>query len=150
MTLGERLKKAREDSKISRKDAAASLGLPYNTLSNYETDSREPGSDFLKNASNLYEVTVDELLGILSPDRDFALSSDETELIQLWRGASTEGQHAAKAVLQSMQKPKTVKYNIAARSPEGGGTRVVELTEQEEQELIEAAERLSKKPIKDY
>ena len=62
--VGKRLEDARLNSGMSKKKVADALGLAYSTYCCYEYGSREPGSDVLVKAAELYEISVDELLGI--------------------------------------------------------------------------------------
>lgn len=62
MSFGEKLIALRKERKISRKELAEILGIPYTTLRNYETDQREAGHQFLKNVASFFNVTIDFLL----------------------------------------------------------------------------------------
>lgn len=125
MTLGEKLKSAREKAGKTRRQAAELLGIPYNTLSNYENDARDPGSNFLKKFAKLFDTTVDDLLGINEAFAEFianakklpepepeenTLSDEEWELVDLWREAPSEGKEAVLLLLhgyQNLEKRKT-------------------------------------------
>lgn len=61
--LGKRLKQARSDSGLKQIDAAKKLGISNGTLSGYERNYRDPDTDTLNEMANLYEVSVDWLLG---------------------------------------------------------------------------------------
>ena len=65
MTFGERITELREEMGFhTRKSFAEKLGIPETTLRNYETNAREPGHTFLKQISDLFEVSTDYLLGL--------------------------------------------------------------------------------------
>jgi len=64
MTLGERLKGAREKKGWSQLFVAEKLGITNTVLSNYERDYRDPDTETLKKLAELYEVSTDFLLGI--------------------------------------------------------------------------------------
>ncbi len=49
---------------ISKKEAADTLHMPYNTYSNYEADLREPNSETLIKIAAFYETSIDYLLGL--------------------------------------------------------------------------------------
>ena len=54
MTFGKRLMQLRKEHGYRNRDAfAAELGIPANTLRNYEMDIREPGFPFLIKMSQL-------------------------------------------------------------------------------------------------
>ena len=59
-----RLSDLRKEKNISQKEAASYLGVSQALLSHYEKGIRECGLDFLKKASNYYDVSTDYLLGL--------------------------------------------------------------------------------------
>lgn len=61
--LGDRLKKARTWKKLSQMDAAKKIGISNGTLSGYERNYRDPDTDTLYKMADLYEVSVDWLVG---------------------------------------------------------------------------------------
>jgi len=63
MSLGSRLKKERELRNWSQKYVADKIGITNAVLSNYERDYRDPDTETLRKLAELYEVSVDYLLG---------------------------------------------------------------------------------------
>lgn len=63
MSLGKRLKLEREKRRWSQLFVAEKIGITNTVLSNYERDYRDPDTDTLKKLANLYDVSVDYLLG---------------------------------------------------------------------------------------
>lgn len=61
--LAKRLKEARNKAGYKQIDAAKKLGISNGTLSGYERDYRDPDTEILHQMANLYEVSVDWLLG---------------------------------------------------------------------------------------
>lgn len=62
--LGERLKNERENHGWSQKYVADKLGLKgSSTYSNWEQGTREPDIEMLKKLSNIYDVSVEYLIG---------------------------------------------------------------------------------------
>lgn len=61
--LGKRLKEMREKKRLSQQDAAKLLGISNGTLSGYERNYRKPDTDILEKIADLYEVSVDYLMG---------------------------------------------------------------------------------------
>lgn len=61
--LSKRLRQARDDAGYTQIDAAKKLGISNGTLSGYERNYRDPDTDTLNEMANLYEVSVDWLLG---------------------------------------------------------------------------------------
>ncbi|HBV95644.1 MAG TPA: hypothetical protein DEF36_01140 [Desulfotomaculum sp.] len=67
MSLGERLKKSRQEKGLTQVEAARALGITNTALSNYERGERDPDTSLLKRLSELYGVTADYLLGNADP-----------------------------------------------------------------------------------
>lgn len=63
MSLGKRLKNAREKKNWSQLYVAKKVGITNAVLSNYERDYRDPDTETLKKLAELYDVSVDYLLG---------------------------------------------------------------------------------------
>lgn len=71
-----RLKNLRQDNNLSQKQVAAYLGIPQQTYSNYERDTREIPAVHIIRLSQLYHVNADSLLGIDTAQTDaFDLSA---------------------------------------------------------------------------
>lgn len=62
-TFGERLKRARERSELSQKEAAALLGVTDKSLSRYENNTTFPSFDTLSAFVRVYDVSTDYLMG---------------------------------------------------------------------------------------
>ena len=67
MRFSRSLARLRKEKKVSQRTAAGALGVSQALLSHYEIGLREPGLEFLVNASRYYECSVDCLLGIQPP-----------------------------------------------------------------------------------
>ena len=63
MTLGENLQRLRKEKGLSQEDVAQALFVSRQSISKWETDKAELGVDNLKALANLYEVTLDHLIG---------------------------------------------------------------------------------------
>ncbi|HCF49112.1 MAG TPA: transcriptional regulator [Syntrophomonas sp.] len=63
MSLGERLRSAREEKGWKQTYVAKILGITSQSLSNYERGDRDPDTSLLARLADLYEVTTDYLLG---------------------------------------------------------------------------------------
>lgn len=60
--LGEKIKKHREEKKITQVEVAEVLGVKPATVSKYEAGTLEPNIESLKKLAELFEISVDELL----------------------------------------------------------------------------------------
>lgn len=63
MTLGERIKKARQDKGLTQAELGKLLGSTDATVNRYEKDIRKPDPDTLVNISKILNVSVNWLLG---------------------------------------------------------------------------------------
>lgn len=62
MNIGERFKYYREKANLTQKEAAELLGIKSYQLANYETNRTEPNLKTLIKMSEIYRVSIDELL----------------------------------------------------------------------------------------
>lgn len=95
MTFGERLTQLRKEHGYNtRNEFAEKLNIPSTTLRNYETDAREPGHTFLKQISELFNVSVDYLLCLTDEKevlKSFRLRSEEQVLLEQYRLLDAHG-----------------------------------------------------------
>ena len=84
--LSKRLTKIREEHGYKRTELAEALGMPYRTVTNYETGDREPGHSYIIKIAKLFNVTTDYILGLENetsspdqeePERSELVSKDE-------------------------------------------------------------------------
>lgn len=64
MNFYERLKNAREDRDISQKDMASMLDMNQSNYSRIENGHQEPSLDQLMKMAKIFNLTIDELLGV--------------------------------------------------------------------------------------
>lgn len=60
--LGEKIKKYRENKKMTQSEVAEILGVKPATISKYEAGNLEPNIESLKSLAELFEISIDELL----------------------------------------------------------------------------------------
>ena len=63
MSIGIRLKKLREENELKQESLAAKLGINRSTISMYERDQRTPSPDVLKKYADIFDVSLDYILG---------------------------------------------------------------------------------------
>lgn len=63
MKFGDRLKNLREENNMSRDNLANKLNISYSAVSKYETNIRFPDQEMLKKISDIFNVSIDYLLG---------------------------------------------------------------------------------------
>lgn len=66
--LGQKLKKLREDRGWSQKDLGQKLNKGISTISGYESDAHSIPSDVLISLAAIYDISLDDLIGIKKPD----------------------------------------------------------------------------------
>lgn len=74
--LGSRLKKARENKRLTQKDVAAKFGISNGAISGYERNYRDPDSDTLTQLADLYEVSLDWLKGRDQKESEYTLPEE--------------------------------------------------------------------------
>ncbi|WP_141501885.1 helix-turn-helix domain-containing protein [Paenibacillus luteus] len=63
MSIGKRLAALRDERRWTQLQTAATLGISRAALSHYEKNRREPDSETLSRFADLFQVTVDYLIG---------------------------------------------------------------------------------------
>lgn len=61
MTLGQKIKQAREEKGWNRQKLAEAIGVTYQSISNIENDSHRPLFNTIKQISIVLEVNLDNL-----------------------------------------------------------------------------------------
>lgn len=66
--IGKSIKTYRERNKLSQAELAKRIGVSQRNVSYYEKGEHIPPADMLKKLANIFNVSVDELLGIEKPE----------------------------------------------------------------------------------
>lgn len=61
-SLGQKLKKIRNEKGVTQKTAALQMGIKKSTLVGYELDTREPNIETINKISNYYKIDPSELI----------------------------------------------------------------------------------------
>lgn len=115
MTFGQRLTSLRKEYGYNtRNEFAEKLGIPSTTLRNYETDAREPGHIFLKQISEMFNISVDYLL-CLTDEKEvlnsFRLKTSETKIIEKYRDLDEHGKKMVDFTLDEEHKRSAAIFN---------------------------------------
>lgn len=109
---GERLREARTALGLKQEEIAERSGVAREQWGRYERGGAAPGAEVLARAA---QAGVD-VRYVITGRRDYTppptLSSDERELLELWRGASYETRKAAKGALVGASTRGSVKMNF--------------------------------------
>lgn len=81
--IGSRIRKYREERKISRAELAKILGLTVSCISNWELGQNDPAADHLGDLCRALQVSPSELLGVQLVDGE--LSKQERKLVAAYR-----------------------------------------------------------------
>ncbi|MGN7896571.1 helix-turn-helix transcriptional regulator, partial [Bacillus sp. 22475] len=79
MNLGSQLKKFRESKSFSQEDVARKVGVTRQAVYKWESNKSYPDIDNLILLSDLYEVTIDELIKGLGDAREDLDKKDKDE-----------------------------------------------------------------------
>lgn len=63
-SLGLRLRRARENKRLTQEQAGRHAGVSGGSISGYENNASEPPVDVMRRLASLYGVTVDYLFGL--------------------------------------------------------------------------------------
>ena len=80
MQIGTRLAELRKKYKYTQKQLAEALNLSQQVVSNIERNATAPGLEFLKGAADLYNISLDELIG-----RKYYLPGKKVMKEKLWK-----------------------------------------------------------------
>ena len=114
MTMGERIKQLRKEKGMTQTDLAQILNVTKGTVSTWETNSRVPGFDTMNALSDLFEKSIDYIMGrsddatptTQSADNleDLALSQVEADLTEYalkYARLDQYGRDAVEAIIRS-------------------------------------------------
>lgn len=107
-----RIKELRSELGLLQAGLAKMLKVRQNTVSNWETGRHEPDQDALLEMSKIFDVSIDYILGNTDIKKapsyeDAGLSTEEAELLKLFRKAPPALQDAALRVLEADQKKES-------------------------------------------
>ena len=68
MNFGEIFKKIRLENNLTQKEVARRIGIKQTNISSWENNKTRPEYENLIKLSNIYDVTIDELLGVEKDD----------------------------------------------------------------------------------
>lgn len=95
MTLGQRICKLRTERNLSQGDLAEALEVSRQSISKWETDSSVPELDKLVKLSELFEISLDELVRDKKPEKQ----QTETQIIYVEKTEPRNGKKTVGAVL---------------------------------------------------
>ena len=83
MTMGERIKQLRKEQGMTQTDLAQTLNVTKGTISTWETNSRIPGFETLNALSDLFQRSLDYIMGRSDDAIPTTQNADELENLAL-------------------------------------------------------------------
>jgi len=106
-----KIKEAREQKKMTQKEAADTLGLQLRTYQTYEQGTREAKYDTLRQMSALFGVSIDYLLGndlsgelLVNAERVQVVPDDPDAVAEAFRNLHPQWRRVMLCVLEEMHK----------------------------------------------
>ena len=112
MNFGDRLTSLRKEKNLTREALADILNISKYTLRNYELSISEPGSVFLKQVSEYFDVSIDYLMG-MTDEREkvkpYNLKTSEYTHIEKYRSLDDYGRETVDLILErESQRTSTI------------------------------------------
>lgn len=111
MNFSERIKNLRLERGLTQEELSNKLDLPASTIRRYETSVTSlPKNERLKLIADFFDCSIDFLLGRTenrhdnSSDEDIHLSSEEKEVIEVFRALPEEDQKYIRGLMERIQK----------------------------------------------
>jgi methanogenic corrinoid protein MtbC1 len=135
MELSSRINQLRKSKKYTQKELASLLGVAQTTIANYEQGIRIPDSEKIRRLADIFEVSIDYLMGRDIPKTDMVRNMKSVFLLKeniediyakyincLLKGSKEE---ARQVIINSYEKGITIKdiyFNILAKALKEVGT----------------------------
>lgn len=87
MEISESLKRFRQELKLSQRQLAEKIGVPYQSYQTYEYGSATPSAKVIIKIANAFDVSTDYLLGLRDTPRPNEVGFDEVEKARALRVA---------------------------------------------------------------
>jgi transcriptional regulator with XRE-family HTH domain len=101
---GNRLKELRTENGWTMEEVGKKIGIKKSSYASYESKYRQPPLDKLKNLAQLYEVSVDYLIG-LTNERQYACSfQSQLKQVYVKKGLHWDGREIPEEVLILLEK----------------------------------------------
>lgn len=97
-----RLKECREKAGYSQKFVAITVGVTPPQVCKWEAGVTQPSKKSLQILADLYSVTIDYLMGRAESEAAPAYSTDEAELLAIYRQLTAAGKSALMAAAEGM------------------------------------------------
>ena len=127
MTLGQKIKKFRNEKKLTQKDIAEQLNVSFQTVSKWENDENEPDIYTLKKLSKIFSCSLDCLLSNEEDNKEVSETKEESKEVPVNKETivihqkeihtcAKCGKNIPEEELVSEDDTKTERYGSATRS----------------------------------
>lgn len=127
MTLGQKIKKFRNEKKLTQKDIAEQLNVSFQTVSKWENDENEPDIYTLKKLSKIFNCSLDCLLSNEEDNKEVSETKEESKEVPVNKETivihqkeihtcAKCGKNISEEELVSEDDTKTERYGSATRS----------------------------------
>lgn len=103
-----RIQILRKENNLTQQDLAEKLGVSNKSISKYERGEREPDFNTLKKLSNIFNVSIDYILGVTDSPRDSGKNADEVSdaiySVLLEKGVIAPGEQLSKEKIEYVKK----------------------------------------------
>ena len=77
MSFGKRLKELRKKYNLTQEELGEKISKTRSTIAGYETERKEPDYNTLKSIADLFDVSVDYLLGIVDDPNSIKITGEK-------------------------------------------------------------------------
>lgn len=92
----------RTKNRLTQEDVAKAIGIPKKTYQNYEYEVRKADSEVLCALADLYEISLDELIGRNQLAVDDPAIEAEKHLLTVYRSMNQDGQRTLLAIAETL------------------------------------------------
>lgn len=111
-----KLKSLRVEHKFTQKEIAELLNISKTGYASWEQGLSEPNSQYLIRLANIYKCSVDYILDLENEDFTIeynnslsSITSEEVEILDLYRSLNDDGKEIAKHYLENLQEINAIK-----------------------------------------
>ena len=126
MTLGQKIKKLRNDKGLTQKDLADQVHVTFQTVSKWEKDENEPDVSTLREIAKLFGVTVDYLI---NEDEEVATQEEKEEEPPVTKTiiVHQEALHVCAKCGKDIPEDELVSEDVTKKERHGRYTRTVNI-----------------------
>lgn len=122
MDFSKILKEERVKANLKQAELGEKIGLSLQAISGYEQGTREPKIEVLIKLADVFDLSIDQLVGRVSPNitnNNYLMQTsdyEEQHLLQMFRGLSNEDQNKVIAITKTLHEMSKEKSSGSAKS----------------------------------